>query len=48
MKKKLEKGQPVDNGTPKFGRLLIILVLAVAFTGFLTWIMETYFPDFGV
>jgi len=35
-----------DDGNPKFGRLLIVLFLAVIFVGILTWIMETYFPDF--
>jgi hypothetical protein len=35
-----------DEGTPKFGRLLIVLLLAVVFVGVLTWVMETYFPDF--
>ncbi len=31
---------------PKFGRLLIVLVGAVAFCGLLTWMMGTLFPDF--
>jgi hypothetical protein len=35
-----------NDGSPKFGRLLIVLFLAVIFVGVLTWIMETYFPDF--
>jgi hypothetical protein len=35
-----------DNDNPKFGRLLIVLFLAVIFVGVLTWVMETYFPDF--
>jgi hypothetical protein len=35
-----------DDGTPKFGRLLIVLLLGVAFCGFLTWLMSTYFPHF--
>lgn len=35
-----------DDGNPKFGRLLIVLFLAVIFVGILTWIMQTYFPDF--
>lgn len=36
-----------EDDNPKFGRLLIILFLAVVFVGFLTWLMETQFPDFG-
>ncbi|HEU5437468.1 MAG TPA: hypothetical protein VFU95_13710 [Telluria sp.] len=32
--------------SPKFGRLLIALVAAVAFCGLLTWVMGTLFPDF--
>ena len=35
-----------DDGSPKFGRLLIILIGAVVFCGFLTWIMGTFFPNF--
>ena len=35
-----------DHGSPKFGRLLIVLVGAVLFCVLLTWIMGTYFPDF--
>lgn len=35
-----------DDGTPKFGRLLIVLILAVLFCGALTWAMGTLFPDF--
>ncbi|MFM2088784.1 MAG: hypothetical protein RLZZ237_3653 [Pseudomonadota bacterium] len=34
------------DGIPKFGKLLIVLFLAVVFCGALTWIMGTYFPDF--
>lgn len=41
-----EKAKP-DDDSPKFGRLLIVLLLAVLFVAALTWIMETYFPDFG-
>ena len=37
-----------DDGNPKFGRLLIVLFSAVIFSGFLTWLMATYFPDFGL
>jgi hypothetical protein len=32
--------------SPKFGRLLIVLVAAVAFCGVLTWVMATFFADF--
>ncbi len=35
-----------DNGEPKFGRLLVILLLSVVFCGLLTWLMGSYFPDF--
>jgi hypothetical protein len=43
-KKKID--EPEDDGNPKFGRLLIVLFIVVALCGLLTWIMETYFPDF--
>ena len=32
--------------SPKFGRLLVVLVLVVAFCGLLTYVMGTLFPDF--
>lgn len=35
-----------DDGSPKFGRLLAVLVAVVVFCGVLTWIMGTYFPNF--
>ena len=35
-----------DKGSPKFGRLLIVCLLAVVFCGLLTWVMGAYFPDF--
>jgi hypothetical protein len=35
-----------EEGIPKFGKLLIVLFLAVVFCGALTWIMGTYFPNF--
>ncbi|MFC0135107.1 hypothetical protein [Massilia eurypsychrophila] len=35
-----------DDGSPKFGRLLAVLVAAVVFCGLLTWMMGTFFPDF--
>ena len=36
-----------DDGSPKFGRLLIVLAIAVAFCGALTWLMGSVFPNFG-
>ncbi|MGK5081402.1 hypothetical protein [Janthinobacterium sp. HLX7-2] len=35
-----------DDGIPKFGKLLVVLFLAVVFCGALTWVMGTYFPNF--
>ena len=35
-----------DDGSPKFGRLLVVLVGAVVFCGVLTWVMGRFFPDF--
>jgi len=35
-----------DDGTPKFGRLLIVLVLCVLFCVFMTWLMAEVFPNF--
>ena len=35
-----------DDGSPKFGRLLVVLLAAVVFCGLLTWIMAAYFPNF--
>lgn len=32
-----------DEGTPKFGRLLIVLLLAVAFVGVLAFVSERWF-----
>ncbi|TWI64367.1 hypothetical protein IP91_03136 [Pseudoduganella lurida] len=32
-----------DDGSPKFGRLLIVLLLAVALVGVLTFASEAYF-----
>ena len=32
-------------GGPYFGRLLIVLLLAVAFCGFMTWLLSTTLPD---
>ena len=32
-----------NDGTPKFGRLLIVLVLAVALIGVLTFVAEAYY-----
>ena len=35
-----------DDGAPKFGRLLVVLGLAVVFCIVLTWVMGVFFPDF--
>ncbi|MES2261569.1 MAG: hypothetical protein V4724_23880 [Pseudomonadota bacterium] len=35
--------QPEDDGSPKFGRLLIVLVLAVMLVGLITFASEAYF-----
>ncbi|MFA9217444.1 MAG: hypothetical protein ACEQSK_10085 [Sphingomonadaceae bacterium] len=35
-----------DDGNPKFGRLLIVLIMAVLFCIGLTWVMGTFFPNF--
>lgn len=35
-----------DEGAPKFGRLLVVLILAVLFCIALTWMMGALFPDF--
>jgi hypothetical protein len=35
-----------DDGSPKFGRLLIVLILAVLFCAGLTWLMGNVFPNF--
>lgn len=32
-----------DDGTPKFGRLLIVLVIVVIAMGLLTWASEAYY-----
>lgn len=37
-----------NDGNPKFGRLLIVLVAAVLFCGLLTWLMGEVFPNFPV
>jgi heme/copper-type cytochrome/quinol oxidase subunit 4 len=38
--------QKEDDGTPKFGRLLIVLLCAVLACAGLTWVMSAYFPNF--
>jgi hypothetical protein len=43
---KMSNDTKKDDGSPKFGRLLIVLLGAVAFCGVLTWVMATFFPDF--
>ena len=44
---KMSNDTKKDDGSPKFGRLLIVLLAAVAFCGLLTWVMGSLFPDFG-
>jgi hypothetical protein len=39
-------GPKEDDGSPKFGRLLIVLILAVLFCAGLTWVMARFFPNF--
>ena len=38
--------QDKDAPSPKFGRLLLVLLGAVVFCVVLTYVMSTYFPDF--
>lgn len=38
-----EEQQPAGSGSPRFGRLLIVLVLAVVTIGVLTFAAEAYF-----
>ncbi|WP_255458245.1 hypothetical protein [Duganella dendranthematis] len=35
-----------DDGAPKFGRLLVVLIFAVLLCAGLTWLMATVFPNF--
>ena len=35
-----------NDGAPKFGRLLIVLIFAVLVCAGLTWLMATVFPNF--
>ncbi|MGV7208985.1 hypothetical protein ACLB1G_14150 [Oxalobacteraceae bacterium A2-2] len=35
-----------SDDSPKFGRLLAVLVAVVLFCVALTWVMATYFPNF--
>jgi hypothetical protein len=41
-----ETPEKEDDDSPKFGRLLIVLILAVLSCGLLTWVMATFFPHF--
>lgn len=34
------------DGQPKFGKLLLVLIVAVLFCVALTWVMGEYFPNF--
>jgi hypothetical protein len=45
-KPKTKVARSPDEQSPKFGRLLLVLVSSVAFCGVLTWLMATFFPDF--
>lgn len=38
--------QKEDDGSPKFGRLLVVLIFAVLVCAGLTWLMATVFPNF--
>ncbi len=40
-----EPEPPREPGGPYFGRLLIVLLLAVAFCGFMTWYLSTTMTD---
>ncbi|WP_181373223.1 hypothetical protein [Massilia glaciei] len=44
--KQEKNGGGGDDGTPKFGRLLLVLGAAVVVCGVLTYVMGTYFPRF--
>jgi len=46
MSKEIKTVKKADDGTPKFGRLLVVLVLCVLFCVFMTWMMAEVFPDF--
>lgn len=46
MVKSVNKNAKADDGTPKFGRLLIVLILCVLFCVFMTWLMAEVFPNF--
>lgn len=35
-----------NDGQPKFGRLLLVLIATVASLGVLTWVMSNFFPNF--
>lgn len=41
-----EHSKQDDDGNPKFGRLLIVLFVAVLICAALTWVMGVLFPDF--
>jgi hypothetical protein len=38
-----DQTDPADDGNPKFGRLLIVLLLAVLLVGLLTYASEAYY-----
>ena len=39
------EGRSREPGGPYFGRLLIVLLLAVAFCGLMTWYLSSVLPD---
>ena len=45
-KRETQAASTPNDDSPKFGRLLLVLVGAVVFCGVLTWLMGTFFPDF--
>ncbi len=40
----VDTGRPTPGG-PYFGRLLIVLLIAVLFCGFMTWLLSTFVTD---
>jgi hypothetical protein len=41
-----QEHEPEPDGEPKFGKLLLVLIVAVLFCIALTWVMGEYFPNF--
>ncbi|CDG81827.1 hypothetical protein [Janthinobacterium agaricidamnosum] len=42
----LQEDPTEDDGNPQFGKLLVVLLIAVVFCAALTWVMGAFFPDF--